>query len=309
MTLESFISYKDQFLIHMEIERRLALNTLKSYTGDLELFISFWEDVAKTYPAPLSLRTALERYLVSLYYKRINNSSIARKFSCFRSFERYMLTHGVNLNLELKRPRVAKKLPRFLTIDEINHLLDGVKDEELGSPSPIRDKTVLEILYATGIRCSELISIRLEHIDMREKTMRIRGKGNKERIVLFGNKAKERIIDYLSKERSVAVSQQEPLLINYRGEQLTSRSIQRILLSFRKFLTSKRIITPHLIRHSYATHLLSAGADMRVVQELLGHSSLSSTQIYTQITPEDLTHMCETMHPVHDIIQRNEPDS
>ncbi len=304
MKLTEFKKKKEEFLTHLEVERNFSTHTLRAYAGDLQQFITFWEKLPKRDQSNLGLRQIIERYLVSLFYKKIDKSSIARKFSCFKSFERYLQTSGIKLNLKLKRPRLDKKLPIYLSVDEIFHLLDKVDNEALSTRNPIRNKAILELLYATGVRCSELITIRLSDIDMMSKTIRIKGKGNKERIVLFGQKAKEKIVAYCTKERPHPQDQDEVLFLNYRNQPLSARSIQRIIEMFRTFLHVDRPITPHKIRHSFATHLLNQGADLRTVQELLGHKTLASTEKYTHVSLNDLANMCDNIHPFNTIIDK-----
>lgn len=300
MNIELFSTQLRAFLTYLEVERNLSDNTLRAYSCDLKQFLTFWQELSPDDQKHLGMRQVIERYLVHLFYKKIDKCSIARKFSCFKSFERFLRTQGIELNLKLTRPRLDKKLPLYLSVDEIFHLLDKVGDAELPTKFPLRDKTMFELLYATGIRCSELIGIKLEDINMEEKMIRIFGKGKRERMVLFGDKAKDRIIAYLNLERIPALRRAEPLFVNYRGTQLTSRSIQRMFEMFRKFLQLERHITPHKIRHSFATHLLNMGADLRVVQELLGHKTLSSTEKYTHVSLQDLTRMCDEKHPMRE---------
>jgi len=299
VSLPFFKDKKKEFINYLAVERNLAINTRKAYESDLEQFIIFWESSPEENKEHLSLRQTIERYLMSLFYKKIDKSSIARKFSCFKSFEKFLRSQGIILNLKLQRPRLDKKLPIYLSVDEIFYLLDSVSDADLLTRNPIRDKAILELLYATGIRCSELINISIKDINMDQKTIRILGKGSKERIVLFGQKAHQRITDYMAKERSLVRDGEEKLFLNCRYQPLTARSIQRICEHFRKFLKVERPITPHKIRHSFATHLLNQGADLRVVQELLGHKTLSSTEKYTHVSLEDLANLCETIHPIN----------
>ncbi len=303
MILQEFKEKRDEFLMHLSVEKNLSTNTLRAYQGDLKQFIQFWEQLGDDDKKALSLRQIIERYLVSLFYKKIDKSSIARKFSCFKSFERFLRTQGIRLNLKLVRPRLEKKLPIYLSVDEIFHLLDATPDKDLPTKFPIRDKAIFELLYATGIRCSELTNIRFCDVDMHNKTIRIVGKGNKERIVLFGEKAKKKLFDYLSIERPHIVAGTEYLFLNSRHKPVDARSVQRIIEMFRQFLNIDRPITPHKIRHSFATHLLNQGVDLRIVQELLGHKSLSSTERYTHVSLDDLTKICDTTHPFNKIIK------
>ncbi|HEB42070.1 MAG TPA: tyrosine recombinase XerC [Candidatus Dependentiae bacterium] len=306
MKLNEFKEKKEEFLVHLRVERNLSKHTLRAYDNDLQQFITFWQQLSPDDKAHLSFRRIIERYLVSLFYKKIDKSSIARKFSCFKSFEKFLKTFDIHLNLQLKRPRLDKKIPIYLSVDEMFHLLDDISDEQLPTRYPIRDKTILELLYATGVRCSELVAIHLSDIDMENKTIRIYGKGKKERIVLFGQKAKDQLLSYLQYERPPWNNQQEALFLSYRHQQLTSRSIQRIVKMFRKFLKVERPITPHKIRHSFATHLINQGVDLRMIQELLGHKTLTSTEKYTHVSLQDLAQLCDTIHPINTILNNKE---
>jgi len=298
MNIQEFKDRVTEFLQYLDVERNVSDHTQRAYASDLSQFVEFWNKLRPIEQQELSLRQVIERYLVSLFHKKIDKSSIARKFSCFKSFERFLRTQGIILNLKLTRPRLDKKLPIFLSVDEIFYLLDTLKDGELPTRRPIRDKTIFELLYATGIRCSELVTIKMSDIDMTNKTIRIYGKGKKERIVLFGQKALEKIDSYLEKERPAYHSLDERLFLNFRAEPLTTRTVQRVVEMFRTFLKLERSITPHKIRHSFATHLLNQGTDLRLVQELLGHKTLASTERYTHVSLEDLARLCQTINPL-----------
>lgn len=301
-----FKNIKKDFITFLEIERNCSANTISAYNNDLNLFIAFWDNLSLEEQKLLSLRQVIERYLVSLYYKKIDKRTIARKFSAFSSFARYANSIGFSINLHLQRPKVDKKLPVFLSVDEIFYLLDTIKESDLNSRYPIRDKTILELLYATGIRCAELINIKLKDIDFNNQTIRIKGKGSVERIVLFGSKADEKIKQYITKERGASQEPESYLFLNNRQQKLTSRSIQRICIMFRKFLKIDKPLTPHKMRHSFATHLLNQGADLRAVQELLGHKTLSSTEKYTHVSLEQLTKMCDTIHPINRMLNADD---
>lgn len=301
MNIKEYQKYKNDFLSYIAIEKNLSKNTQKSYESDLTLFESFWLQINEKDSEEVTFRRSLERYFVSLFYKKIDKSSVARKISCFKSFERFLRSLGITASLKLKRPRVDKKLPVYLSVDEIFYLLDTIKDEDLPSKRPIRDKAIFELLYATGIRCSELCNIALGNIDLENKVIKIKGKGRKERMVLFGGKAQVRIKEYLEKERPTPISLTEKLFVNYKNGPLDQRSVQRIMEMFRSFLKGGKKITPHKLRHSFATHLLNQGTDLRIVQELLGHQSLSSTEKYTHVTSAQLAEMCDTLHPFNDM--------
>jgi len=305
MTIKQFEKNRKDFLRYLSVEKNLSLHTQRAYNSDLKQFTEFWDNLNKEDKKRLGFRQIIERFLVSLFYKKIDKSSIARKFSCFKSFERFLQTQGIKLSLKLTRPRLDKKLPIYLSEKEINHLLDNVKHEELTTKRPYRDKAIFELIYATGVRCSELVNISFEHIDFTNKTIRIFGKGRKERIVLFGQKAHDRLLKYLNFERPRVKNQKEKLFLNYRNEPLTSRSVQRVFEMFRKFLKIDKTITPHKIRHSFATHMLNKGVDLRVIQELLGHKTLSSTEKYTHISLDKLSKICDESHPIKHMINNS----
>ena len=187
---KEFQEKRDEFLTYLSVEKNLSVHTQRAYKLDIDQFIDFWHSLPPDDSKNLTCRQIIERFLISLFYKKIDKSSIARKFSCFKSFEKFLRTQGIKLDLKLTRPRLDKKLPIYLTVDEVFHLLDSVQDHELPTQRPLRDKAIFELMYATGIRCSELVNIKLSDIDLDNKTIRIIGKGNKERIVLFGNKAR-----------------------------------------------------------------------------------------------------------------------
>ncbi|HML19480.1 MAG TPA: tyrosine-type recombinase/integrase [Candidatus Dependentiae bacterium] len=302
---QNFQEKRDEFLLYLAVEKNLSENTQRAYQLDINQFIDFWKTLPTDDSQYLSCRQIIERFLISLYYKKIDKSSIARKLSCFKSFEKFLHTQGIKLDLKLTRPRLDKKLPVYLSVDEVFHLLDEVQDQELPTQRPLRDKAIFELMYATGIRCSELVHISMQDIDLDNKTIRIIGKGNKERVVLFGNKAKERVLTYIEHERPKTNNANEKLFLNQWCRPLTSRSIQRIIEMFRQFLKVDRPITPHKIRHSFATHLLSQGVDLRIIQELLGHKTVASTERYTHVSIERLSNLCDTIHPINNMIKRH----
>lgn len=297
MNWQELNALKDDFLIFMKVEKNLSNHTQRAYGSDLKQFFDFWLTLEHDHKENLSLRQVIERYLVNLFHKKIDKSTIARKFSCFKSFEKFLNSQGIPLKLKLQRPRPDKKLPIFLSVDEIFYLLDTINNDQLPTKKPARDKAIFELLYATGIRCSELVAIRAQDIDMAGKTIRIFGKGKKERMVLFGQKAYDRLVYYLQHERPKIVHQTEYIFVNSSNTPITTRTIQRIIHMFSSFLKFERAITPHKLRHSFATHLLNQGADLRTVQELLGHKILASTEKYTHVSLQDLAKLCDTIHP------------
>jgi site-specific recombinase XerD len=304
MDRSAFRERFEEFMAYLDVEKGFSHNTIKSYFLDLQQLERFWERFEQRESKQYIFKSILDRFFLNLHHKKTSKSSIARKISCFNSFEKFLLTQNIELKLNLTRPKIDKKLPVFLSPDEVFFLLDKISNEQLPTEHPERDRTILEFLYATGIRCSELTNITMADIDFAEKTIRIKGKGNKERIVLFGEKAKQQALKYLSAERIKPQNNQEPLFLNNRIEQMSSRAIQRVIKMFRKFLKIERNITPHKIRHTFATHMLNQGVDLRVVQELLGHKSLSSTEKYTHVSTPRLVHIYETVHPIKEMIKK-----
>lgn len=302
MDLEKFKNHIKDFISFLSVEKNVAPNTLRAYNGDLKLLTDFWERLIINEPKIThECHRVIHRYIVALYYQKIAKPSLARKFSCLRSLQRFLKNTGTKLNLEIKSPHLDKKLPTTLTVDEIFYLLDNLGPENLPSKSPYRDKAIFELLYATGIRCSELVGITLPDINFEEKVIKILGKGRRERIVLFGNKAKNSLLNYLEKERSCMLknTKEHHLLLNRIGGPLTVRSVQRIFEMYRSFLKVNRKLTPHKIRHSFATHLLNEGTDLRIIQELLGHKTIATTEIYTHISSQHLARMCDEKHPLN----------
>jgi site-specific recombinase XerD len=303
---------KELFLNYISVEKNLSQHTIRAYQSDLDQFIDFWGNLTagKNLAPDHTLNTEImDRFFVHLFHQKTAKSSIARKISALRSFERFLKQEDIILNLKLIRPKLEKKLPIFLTIDEIFHLLENTPDASLKTQCPQRDKAILELLYATGVRCSELVNIKINDLDLQQKVIRVFGKGRKERIVLFGEKACNQLKKYLNFERIFLLKNSNSyLFLNQQGGQLTSRSVQRILEMFRSCLKIEKQITPHKIRHSFATHLLNQGVDLRVVQELLGHKSLSSTERYTHVTTSQLTQMCDKFHPLNNVDHEQDQD-
>jgi len=299
MNLKSFTFYQEQFIRYLKLVRNLSSHTIRAYTGDLNQFVEMWHHIMKRAQRTVSLRTALDRYFVILFQQQTDKSSIARKISCLKSFTRFLKEeHDINLTIHLQRPRLDKKLPSYVSATDMQHLLNNIPPTDLVSPFPLRDISIIELLYATGIRCSELVSIRMHHLNLQEKTILIRGKGRRERVVLFGEPCKLRLEIYLQQERPAIKHQAEHLFLNYKLMPLTTRSVQRICERFRKFLGPHCTFTPHKIRHSFATTLVDAGTDLCTIQRLLGHASLTSTEKYTHVSLERLTQLCTENHPL-----------
>ncbi|MBY0109829.1 MAG: tyrosine-type recombinase/integrase [Candidatus Babeliaceae bacterium] len=284
-----FIQEIKQFIQAINFERNISTHTSRAYESDLEHFATFWKDLLTREPIPLLCKTIIERYFIWLYHKKISKNSIARKISCFKSFQRYLKhARGIELEISLHRPRIETKAPVVLTLDEIFFVLDKVNLTHHDTQFPFRDKAILEMLYATGICCSELVNIQLKDIDPISQTIRIVGKRKKERLVRFGSECKKKLDLYITHERIKPANEFEFLFLNYKNEPLTTRSIQRICTLFSSFLDSKKHITPHVLRNSCASHLLQQGVDIKTVQEQLGHATLASTEKYAYSFAENI---------------------
>lgn len=289
----------DQFMRHLTFERNLSPHTIAAYRRDLLQFYDFLHLATGTLPdieqikglSPLLLR----RYLAQRH--RLNRrTSIGRKLAALRTFLRYLVREGILLTSPaeaLTSPRAEKYLPRVLSVDDVFRLLDQPPGENI--LLFLRDKLAYELLYSCGLRVAELTALNLDSIDTQQGVVRVVGKGGKERVVPVGSTAIAALKAYLSARGNV--DEKSPLLLNARGGRLTTRSIQRLL---KKYLLRAGLPTdtsPHALRHSFATHLLDGGADLRAIQELLGHASLSTTQKYTQVSYSHLTKVYDAAHP------------
>ena len=300
-----FSEHLTDWMTFLEVEKNVSNHTLLAYERDMGQLTTFWEKLEHQEPdVPHPFDGIIRRYVISLFYKKAAASTLARKLSCIRSFQKFLAGQGITFTLNIKSPRQEKRLPVVLSVDEIFYLLDGVKSTDLPTKYPCRDKAIFELLYASGVRCSELVGLKMTDIDFVNKSMRVLGKGRKMRIALFGDRAKSALEEYMHVERGVLCKGQDNefvFLNGTNGNQLTSRSVQRILEMFRRFLKIERKLTPHKLRHSFATHLLNQGVDLRVVQELLGHETMATTEIYTHVTNADLAQMCDEKHPLNNL--------
>ncbi len=282
-----------EFEKFLKFERGYSSYTVLNYLSDLEQF-------QKHFGAPLekAKETDLRQFAASLFGK-VKPVSVLRKISCLRTYYRFLLKRGVIARSPaetLSLPKAPKPLPRFLIQDEAKALVETVSSEK---PSGIRDRAVLELLYGCGIRVGELVGLDIAHVDFEEGWIRVRGKGNKERVVPVGAKALEALSAYLKLRGRDAGAL---FLSNLkegssRSRRLTSRTIQRIVRVRAVGAGLLKRTTPHTLRHSYATHLLEEGADLRGIQELLGHSNLSTTQRYTQVSLQHLMEVYDKAHP------------
>lgn len=286
------------FLDYLVVERKYPKDTtVLSYQNDLEAFCLYLKEVKKDYKRleKDDVRDYL-KYLDANHYKE---SSISRHLSALRTFYSYLVVHkkiDYNPMKAIHNPKKPKKLPHFLTNDELYKMIDSIP---LDHPYHIRNRLIIELLYATGLRVSELVSMKLKDIDQNEQSIRVRGKGSKERIVFYGEYASEILSLYLSKARGELLKgkQSDYLFINNKCSPLQTRGVRTIINDVVKMAAIKNKISPHTLRHTFATDLLNEGADLLSVQELLGHESLSTTQIYTHVTNDRLRSVYLHAHP------------
>ena len=284
--------YVEKFIRYLEIERNASKYTLINYSVDLKSLSEFLKEEPIDKVDYISLR----RYLAHVKGQNLSKVSIARKIASIRSFFKFLFREGIiksNPASSLSTPKRDKHLPKFLDEKEIVILLESPDRE---SEAGLRDRSILETLYSTGIRVSELVGLNMDHIDHIGGVIKVFGKGKKERIVPIGERALQAIRDYLKARRPVA-KDSKALFFNKNGGRLTDRSIRRIVNKYITKASIQQKISPHTLRHSFATHMLDHGADLRSVQELLGHANLSSTQIYTHITTERLKSAYSKAHP------------
>ena len=295
----------ERFLIHLTVERGLAANTLAAYRRDLRRYVAFLtargivraeevdDTVVRSFIASVSASTHGPE---DAPYKA---TSVSRVLSAVRSFHRFLLGEGITTQdptSEVVRPRVPRPLPHPLGLDEVGRLIEA---PDRSTPTGLRDRAILEVLYAAGLRVSELTGLDVDDLDLEGGYVRVVGKGGKEREVPIGRHAQQAVGAYLSRARPRLVGQRTrgALFLNTRGGRLSRQACAKLLAVYATRAGIERRVSPHDLRHSFATHLLEGGADVRVVQELLGHASVATTQIYTLVTKEHLREVYYTAHP------------
>ena len=283
------------FIDHLEIERGLSPNTCQSYKTDLFQYLRYlrehrvnsWEKVT---------RSEITGYLLNLKSRRLSPRSISRKIAAMKTFHKFLMLENIvghNPTTVLDSPRMGQRLPRFLSLKDVEKLLG---QSDFTSKLGLRNKAILELLYATGMRISELITISMKDLNLEIGFVRVFGKGAKERILPLGKVAIEALRQYLKLGRSGA-EDKEKVFLNFRGKPLTRQGCWMMINKYARKRGIKQRITPHMLRHSFATHLLNGGANLRVVQELLGHADISTTQIYTHVDQKRLLEAHARYHP------------
>ena len=301
--------YIKKFMVYLEIERDFSPRTLISYRGDLGQFVRFLSEGSRerSYKGN-NLDTidylVVREFLAYLQETGVSRRTAARKLATLRSFFRFLHREGYSSSdptVGLRTPRLEKRLPQFLDLNQVTKLMEASPGNGVLS---LRDRAILETLYSTGMRVSELVGLDVSRIDFAGRGLKVMGKGRKERLLPIGKKALDALSRYLDKRpelflkrRKGIVKDERALFLNNWGGRLDARSVIRIVKKSIKKVSSELDISPHTLRHTFATHLLNAGADLRAVQELLGHVNLSTTQIYTQVTVPRLKKVYDKAHP------------
>lgn len=298
----------ERYVNYLQVERNASPYTIRNYTTDLignkyegqeRGFFPFLRAHQVDSLADVD-RHVLRDYIASLKEQKVARTSVARKLSAVRSFYRYLVREGILANdptRETSSPKRDRRLPQFLTSEEMERLL-AVPDD--ATPGGQRNRAIIELLYASGLRVSELVSLDLDDMNLEAREIRVMGKGMKERIVLMGEPAAKAIAKYLDEGRELLRrgKASRAVFLNQKGDRLSQRAVQLIINHCAKAAGIKKQVHPHMLRHTFATHLLDGGADLRTVQELLGHASLSSTQIYTHVTQKQARKVYLEAHPI-----------
>ncbi len=287
------MNYIDDFIKYIKYQRNYSENTLINYKSDLDEYYGYL-NINKLEPLNITYND-VKQYLSHLYDKKYSKSSLSRKISTLRSFYKYLYSKELidkNPYLFVSLPKKDKKLPRFINYEDLELILNI---PDLETIFGIRDRLILELLYGTGIRVSELCNIKVKDIDFKNKSIIVVGKGNKKRIVLYGDYCNEILSKYINIRDNK--NNIEYLILSNNGVKISPNSVQKILRDIVNKASIKKNITPHVFRHTFATHLLNEGCDILTVKELLGHSSLDTTQIYTHVSNEKLRSVYLDTHP------------
>ena len=295
-----------QFFQHLRYERNVSTHTLRNYASDLEQFRDYLLGKGKVSDIPVSEidHLTIREWMASLHGDH-KKTSVARKLASLRTFFQFLVREGVQENNPAKlvaTPKIERKLPVHLSVEDT---IRFIETPDLNTDLGRRDRAILEFIYATGMRVGELVNLNLKDIDFREKLVRVTGKRKKQRILPFGEPALQALMYYLNETRAAFLNNCPPserdeqaVFLNYQGTRITTRSVGRMVDKYIKLCAEiNRDISPHSLRHTFATHLLDSGADLRDIQELLGHARLSTTQIYTQVSMEKLIDVYSNAHP------------
>ena len=289
----------ESFMLTLEKERNFSLHTIKAYKNDLNRFNYFLDNTLSRKKLAKINRNDIRKFLAEEYDNGYSSKTVARRLATIKSYFKYLVKTELiqeNISIHINSPKVPKKLPNFVDKNLIDTLM---KSPSLDTHIGIRDRAVLELFYSTGMRLSELVNMNIGDFEINKKLIRVIGKGNKERMIPYGRTAESAIKNYL-KIRNLSLKPafaNKPLFVNSSEKRISKRTIQRRMNNYIKLVADGKRIGPHLLRHTFATHLLDNGADIRAVKDLLGHSSLSSTQIYTHVSIEKLKKDYTQAHP------------
>jgi integrase/recombinase XerC len=305
----------EKFVKHLRFERNASSHTIRNYQSDLDQFATYLQPPGVPAPPLRQIDHLLIReYLGHLHDDKLEKSSIARKLASLRSFFRFAVREGMierNPARLVSTPALPRRLPAVLSAEEINRFLDWIQtpdanpngnEREESNWVRARDRAILELLYGSGLRVSELVSLDANDIDRQQQSVRVRGKGGKERMVPYGSKAREALEVYWPvretlRRKNSSDAQRQPVFLNLQGGRLTARSVGRMVKAYARRAEISWNLHPHSLRHAFATHLLADGADLRAIQELLGHRSLSTTQRYTHVSIRQLMEVYDKSHP------------
>ena len=293
--MQSLQHQAQNFLACLKQQKRLSQNTIRAYERDVQHLLGFIADRGKDRAGELSAKEA-RFFPADLHRKGMSGTSIQRILSACRAYYRFLLQNGeteINPFEGISAPKSAKRLPETLSVDEISHLLE----EHDGSLASLRDHAILELFYSSGLRLSELAELQIDALDLEQLLVRVTGKGSKERIVPVGRKAETAIRKWLDRRQEIAQPDVQAVFVNNKGRQLSPRGIQYRIDLWAKKRGLGRKLHPHMLRHSFASHVLESSGDLRAVQELLGHSDIATTQIYTHLDFQHLAKVYDKAHP------------
>lgn len=289
----------DYFLFYLDIDRGFSENTKVSYKNDLMKFVAFLENKGLNDFKVVDLQI-IQDFLKDLHHSKLSTATIARLLSTLKHFFRFMILQRVISKNPLDyvdTPKIQRNLPDFLTVEEVENFLNAV---DVSSPVGVRDRAIVEVLYGCGLRVSELINLKIRDILLDFEVIKIYGKGKKERIVPIGKSALFWINEYINRSRFIFIKDKptpDVLFLNQKGKKFSRMGIWKILHKYAVKIGLENKVHPHIFRHSFATHMINAGANIRIVQEMLGHSDISTTQIYTHISKEVLQEVYRSYHP------------
>ncbi|MFH2027302.1 MAG: site-specific tyrosine recombinase XerD [bacterium] len=287
------------YINYLTIERNLSGNTLDAYRNDLGRYCQFLQEEGVKRPDQIDIKV-IQKFINTLADIGLVASSLSRNFSSIRSFHKFLMGENIvqtNPAELLQSPRIPARLPKILDLNEIEAIMDTI---DINTNKGIRDRAIIETLYSTGVRVSELTSLEMNSIFFQHNVIRVLGKGSKERIVPFGDRARKYLKNYISAVRSLLLRSTKSgdiLFLNMRGTPLSRMGVWKIIQQYVKLAGIRKKVSPHVFRHSFATHLLEGGANLRAVQEMLGHSDIATTQIYTHLDREYLIEQHRTFHP------------